>query len=50
MIVVVDLAGQPHFFIRAAVSLDINGVVSLAIIRAVLIRTNIAIGFFGLSL
>ena len=45
-----DLAGQPRFFIGAAVGLIINGVVGLAISRAVLTKTNVAINFFGLSL
>ena len=50
MVVVVDLRGQPHFFIGAAMSLGISRVISLAISRAVLMGTDVAIGFFELSL
>ena len=50
MIVVVDLAGQPHFFVGAAVGLGISGAVGLAIDGAVLTGTDVAVGFSGLSL
>ena len=50
MVVVVDLAGQPHFFVGAAVGLVIGGVVDLAIGEVVKTKTDIAVGFFGLSL
>ena len=42
MVVVVDLASQPHFFIRAAMSLATG--------RAILMEREIAVGFFGLFL
>ena len=47
---VVDLAGQPRFFIRAAVGLSIDRVMGKAIDRAVSIRINIAIDFFEIVL
>ena len=47
---VVDLAGQLRFFVGAAVGLGIGRAVGLAVGGAVLIGTNIAVGFFGLSL
>ena len=47
---VVDLASQPHFFIRAAMSLVIGRAKGLAINGAVLTRMAIAISFFRLSL
>ena len=50
MVVMVDLVNRPHFFIKAVMGLDISKVVCLAISRVVLMETNIAIGFFGLSL
>ena len=52
MVVVIDLAGQPHFFIRATISLifDLDRAVNLAIDRIILRKTNIAIGFFELFL
>ena len=50
MIVVVDLAGQPRFFVRAAVGLAISKAMGLAISEAILTKTNITIGFSGLSL
>ena len=46
----VDLADQPHFFVGAVMGLGISGAVSLAIGGAVLIGTDIAIGFSRLSL
>ena len=46
----VDLAGQPHFFIEVAVGFAISGTVGLVIGEAILTGTDIAIGFFGLSL
>ena len=48
--VVVDLADRPRFFVEAAVGLAISEVVGLAIDKAILIGTDVAIGFFGLSL
>ena len=50
--VVVDLISQPCFyFIRVFVEgLGIGGAVGLAIGRIILIGTNVAIGFFKLSL
>ena len=50
MVVVVDLAGQPRFFVKATLGLDIGKIVSLAIGRAVLIGTDIAVSFFILFL
>ena len=44
------LADQLYFFVGAVVSLAIGGVVSLAIGGAVLTRTDIPVGFSGLSL
>ena len=46
----VVLAGQPRFFVKAAVGLGIGGAVGLAINRAILTGTDIAISFSGLSL
>ena len=48
--VIVNLADWPCFFIRTAVGLGIGGVVGLTISGAVLIRMDITIGFFELSL
>ena len=45
-----NLASQLYFFIRAAMGLDISRVIGLAISKAVLIRTNVAIDFSGLFL
>ena len=45
-----DLAGQPRFFVGAAVGLVIGGAVGLAIGGAVLTGTDVAVGFSGLSL
>ena len=45
-----DLAGWPRFFIGVTMGLDINGVVSLAIGKAILIGTDIIVGFSELSL
>ena len=50
VIVVIDLISQSHFFVKAIMGLNISGVVSLAISRAVLTGMNIAIGFSELSL
>ena len=50
IIVVVDLADWLRFFIGAVVSLGIDKAVNLAIGRAISMKTNIAVGFFGLSL
>ena len=47
---VVDLAGRPRFFIRAVIGLGISRVVGLAIGGAVLIGTDVAIGFSELFL
>ena len=47
---VVNLAGWPHFFIGAAIDLNIGKVVGLAIGGAISIGTDIAVSFFGLSL
>ena len=46
----VDLAGQPRFFVGVAVGLGIGGAVGLAVDRAVSTGTNVAVGFSGLSL
>ena len=48
--VVVDLASLLRFFIGAAMGLVIGRAVGLAIGGVVLMRTDIAIGFSGLSL
>ena len=50
MIVVVDLAGQPHFFVGAAVNLAIDGAVDLAISGAVLTGIDVAVSFSELFL
>ena len=50
MVIVVDLANQPDFFVRAIVSLDISRVVGLAISGAISIETDIVDGFFELFL
>ena len=42
--------GQPYFFIGAAVGLDIDEIMSIAISAAILTGTDIAIGFLRLSL
>ena len=47
---VIDLASRPRFFVGDIMSLGINRAVDLAISKAILIRTNVAIGFSGLSL
>ena len=46
----VDLASQPHFFIRAVVNLDISRIIGLAIGRAISTGSDITIGFSKLSL
>ena len=46
----VDLVGQPRFFIGAAMGLGICGVVGLAVNETVLTGTDVAVGFFELSL
>ena len=46
----VVLASRPRFFVGAAVGLAIGRVVGLAVDGVVLIETNVAISFFGLSL
>ena len=50
MIIVIDLANQPCFFVRAIMSLDIGRMIGLAINRAISIGMNIAISFFKLFL
>ena len=47
---VVDLANWLRFFVRAAMSLAIDGVVGLAISGAISMGTDIAVGFSGLFL
>ena len=47
---VVDLANQPDFFVRAVISLDIGRIVGLAISGAISIETDIVVGFFELFL
>ena len=47
---VVDLADRLHFFVRVAMSLDIGGVVDLAIGEAVSIGTDVTVNFSELSL
>ena len=47
---VVNLEGQPRFFVGAAMGLAIGGVVGLAIDSAVLTEMDIAISFSRLSL
>ena len=44
----IDLASQSHFFIRATVGLGIGGTVDLVINEAVLTGTNAVVDFFGL--
>ena len=46
----VNLAGQPHFFVGAAVGLGIGGAVGLVVDGAVSTGTDVAVGFSGLSL
>ena len=50
MVVVVNLIGQLRFFIRAAVGLNISRVIGLAIGGVVLMGTDVAVDFSGLSL
>ena len=47
---VVDLVSQLHFFIRAAMGLGIGKTVGLSIGRAILMETDVAVGFFRLFL
>ena len=47
---VVVLAGRSRFFIGASMGLTIGGAVGLAISGDVSTGTDIAVGFFGLSL
>ena len=47
---VVVLASRLRFFVGAAVGLTIGGVVGLANGGAILTKTDIAVGFSGLSL
>ena len=49
-VVVVILAGQPHFFIGATVGFAIGKVVGLVIGGVVLMETDIAVNFSGLFL
>ena len=46
----IDLTNQPHFFIRAIISLNIGRVVGLGISKAILIGTDNAISFSRLFL
>ena len=50
IIVVIDLASQSHFFIGAAMGLDISKTMGLTIDGAVSTKTDITIGFFELFL
>ena len=50
MVMMMDLAGQPRFFVGAAVGLGISRAMGLAINGAVLTGTDIAVGFSRLSL
>ena len=50
MIVVVDLASRSHFFVGAAMDLNIDGTMGLAIDKTVLIETDVTVGFSELSL
>ena len=50
MIVVMDLAGQPRFYVGAAMGLDIDRIVGLAINKVVSTEMDVVIGFFELSL
>ena len=50
MIVVVNLAGQPRFFVGVTIGLGIGGAVGLVIGGAVSTGTDVAVGFSGLSL
>ena len=50
MIVVVDLAGQPYFFVGAIMGLSISRAVGLAIGGVVSTGTDVAVGFSRLSL
>ena len=50
MVVMMDLANWPRFFVRAAVGLAIDRAVGLAIGEAVLTKIDVAVGFSGLSL
>ena len=50
MVMMIDLTSQSRFFVGAVVGLAIDRTVGLAIGRAVLIKTNVTIGFFGLFL
>ena len=46
----INLAGQLHFFIRAAIDLDIGRIMGFVIDRAILTKIDITIGFFELFL
>ena len=46
----VDLVSQPRFFVETTIGLYISKAVDLAISEAILPRTNVAIGFFELTL
>ena len=50
MVVVVDLASRPHFFIGVAMGLGIGRTVDLAIGKDVSTETDVIVGFFGLFL
>ena len=46
----INLAGRPHFFVRAAMGLGIEKAVNLAIGKAILTETDITISFSELFL
>ena len=50
MVVMIDLADWPHFFIGGVVGFAIGGAVGLAIDGAISMEIDIAVGFFELSL
>ena len=45
-----DLAGWPRFFVKVPVGLALGGAVNLAIGRAVSTKADVTVGFSGLSL
>ena len=47
---IVDLENRSRFDVEAAIDFIIGRVISLAIGKAILTETNVAIGFFRLSL
>ena len=50
LIMVVNLAGQSHFFVRIAISLAFGGTMGLIIDEIVSMEINITVGFFELFL